>query len=210
MEAEGQGVTPGRVPPSSLPGWLWSPGDLPGSFPLACVSVQPEEKAVSEVHAHQGWGSSHHTARFSPFQQTSTNPTGCNFPRPTTCREWLGSTGASVTEGQAPAQVWLPQQHLDPLPFSGSACQDLLTPGAEIPPEIPADTVPTGAAALASGTARPQHPSVGSPMPAACWALLLELWVPLHSLWTSGKLPQFAPVAANSAAGARPSTQGVL
>lgn len=94
-------------------------------------------------------------------------------------REWLGNTGASATRGQA--QGWPPQQHPDPFPFAGSAQQDLLPPGAEIPPEIPADTVSIGAAVRASGAARLQQPSAGSPMPAACRVLPLKLWVP----WTS-------------------------
>lgn len=210
MGAEEQGVTPGQVLPSSLPVWLWSPGDLPGSFPLGCVPVQPEEKAVEEAHAHQGWGSSDYTASLFPFQQTSINPTGCHFPGPTTCREWLGNTGAAG--GQVPAQGWPPQQHLNPLPFAGSACQDLLPPCAEIPLEIPADAVPTRAAVPASGAARPQHSSVGSPhlQHAGCCHTSCGCLGPLHSLWTSGKLPQFAPVAASPVAGAWPGTQGVL
>lgn len=202
MEAEGQGVTPGRVPPSSLPGWLWSPGDLTG-WP---VSQRNQKKKLCQRYMPTRDGDPLTTQRGYPHSSRPPQiPLDAIFPG-----QQPAGSGWAVLEPVSQRDRHLHSfGHLSST-WTLSPFQDLLTPVAEIPPEIPADTVPTGAAVLASGTARPQHPSVGSPMPAACWALLLELWVPLHSLWTSGKLPQFAPVAANSAAGARPSIQGVL
>lgn len=171
------------------------------------VSQCNQKKKLRQRHMPTRDGDPLTTQRVYPHSSRLKIPLAAIFPG----QERVGS-GWAILEPVLQGDRHLPKVgHLSST-WTFSPLQDLLPPGAEIPPEIPADTVPTRATVSASGAARPQHPGIRPPclQHTGCSCESCGCLGPLHSLWTSGKLPQFAPVAASSAAGAWPGIQGVL
>lgn len=150
-------------------------------------------------------GSSHHS-ELSPFQQNSTNPLGCKS-RANTCGEWPGHAGGSRAEG-GDRHLLATSAAPGPSPLCRICSHEVQKPHLKSQLMLcPAEPlcwrqVLPGCHTPVPGPPRLQHPG--------CSRLSCGRLGALHSLWTSGKLPQFAPVAASPAAGAWPGTQGVL
>jgi len=159
------------------------------------------------MHTHRLWGppSSRYPTPAAPHRPLRWPRSHANapaaVPRPYRSRRCHGAVGTRASHAASAAP--------GPSPRPTQARRDLLPGGAEIPPGI----APAAAAMPVTGASGPRPPREGSVPPpqhpgrshTGCGGLGL-----LHSLRTIGKFPQFGPVAASPAAGARPGARGVL